>query len=241
MSVVFVNGKRMILPSSTTTAREIVRVSGDSSGLSKRAAFRKTGEGGIERMNPGQYYPISRGQNEFTTGPDRVKGSGETYFGNKEGWRKAVIADQVADVSEYLFEGAEVELDDDCNWVVFSNFQLPPAWARQNPGHQFVKMMLIFPDLFPDVPTNGFYLPDYVKSPIGEQHLFSRGFSGAFGESADEMRALAGAGWVWYCTHIKRGAWQPARLRRVGDWRNGDNLRHIITLAREVLTNPWED
>ena len=232
-----INGKLVNLPSAATAA-DIVRASGRQVNPSTRAVFRQTSHGN-ERLKPGQNYAIRPGD-KFLIGPDRVKGSGETYFGNKEAWRKQVIIDQVRDLSQHLFKGSTVELDDNCNWVVFGGFSLPDAWAHCNPATPFVKMMLIIPDQFPDLPTNGFYLPSDIKPPAADKHFFNRGYSGAFGASSEEMSALAGAGWKWYCTHVKPGAWQPARIHRVGDWRNGDNLWDIITLCKEVLTNPYE-
>jgi hypothetical protein len=170
-----------------------------------------------------------------------VKGAGETYFGHKDDWRKQIIIDQVSELSQKFFKNGKVELDNDCNWVTFDNFKLPESWRQANPGTVFVKMMLVFPDAYPELPTNGFYLPNNIKPPAADRHFFERGYSGAFGGSAEEMQALAGAGWKWYCTHIKPNAWRPAHVRRIGDWRNGDNLWHIITLCEEVLTNPYDD
>jgi hypothetical protein len=118
---------------------------------------------------------------------------------------------------------------------------LPDAWQQTNAGNHFVKMMLIFPDQYPELPTNGFYLPDNVLPPAADRHFFDRGYSGAFGGSSEEMQSLAGAGWKWYCTHIKPGAWQPARIQYVEDWKKGDNIWDIVTLSKEVLTNPSDD
>ena len=177
----------------------------------------------------------------FLVGPKRVKGSGETYYGRKEEWRKQVLLDQVRSLSENFFKGGTVLVDDNCHWVRFSNFLLPDAWARANGGRRFVPILLVIPDQFPDMPTNGFYLPDYVKAPPEDRHYFERGYGGAFGGDAEQQRILALAGWKWYCTHVIPGAWRPARIQRVGDWRKGDNLWHIITLCKEVLTNPAGD
>lgn len=235
----FVNGKLVNLPSGTATAADIVRASGKSVDPSTRAVIKKTPTGNV-RLKPGQRYDVKPGD-KFQVGPDRVKGAGETYFGNKAEWRRQVIIDQVADVSAHLFKGSPVELDDACNWVVFSDFKLPTAWAECNPGHEKVKLMLIFPDQYPEMPTNGFYLPKGIMPPAADRHFFDRGYSGAFGGNQEEIQALAGAGWKWYCTHIKPGSWSPARIKRVSDWRQGDNLWDILNLCKEVLTNPRED
>lgn len=233
MSVIYANGKRVILPEPIVTPAGIVKVSGSTDAPARRAVMR-VNERGIERLEPWRSYRVSEGD-RFIVGPDRIKGS--AYFGKKEEWRREVIADQVADVSRGLFGGCEVELDNDCNWVVFSGFELPERWAVVNPRNPKVKMMMVFPDRYPEIPTNGFYLPDYLIVPYGEAHLFDRGYGGAFGEQYRETRALRVAGWRWYCSHVAPDSWRPARIRRVGDWRDGDNLWNLIVLAIEVLSS----
>ena len=234
-----VNGKRVNLPSSNVTTGDITRATGKSVDPATRAVFKITPHGN-ERLKPGKTYAVKPGD-KFQTGPDRVKGAEESYFGNKDQWRKDVIEDQVLDMSANFFKGSMVELDDNCNWAVFSGFKLPDAWAACNPGREEVKLMLIFPDQYPQLPTNGFYLPSDIVPPKADRHFFTRGYSGAFGGSNKEMQALADSGWKWYCIHIKPGAWSPARICRLEDWRKGDNLWDIITLCKEVLTNPRED
>ena len=166
--------------------------------------------------------------------PDRVKAADATYFGYKEPWRQQLITEQVAEVSQKFFKKSTVELDDDCNWVVFNGFLLPEEWQRANPGQKFVRMMLIFPDQYPDLPTNGFYLPATLQLPPNAPHFFERGYGGAFGQTSEEMEFMRQGQWKWFCTHIKPGAWQPARLREISDWRHGDNLWDIITLCIDV-------
>ena len=117
-----VNGKRVSLPS-TDTATEIVAATGREVDMASRAVFRTTAKGN-ERLVPGKTYDVKPGD-KFQVGPDRVKGSGESYFCGKEEWRKRVIVDQVADLAAKLFNKGVVRLDDDCNWVLFENFRLP--------------------------------------------------------------------------------------------------------------------
>ena len=237
MAVVTINGKRTLLPSSTATAGEIVLLSGELAAPGRRAVYRTTPEGELEHLESTSRYRLRRNES-FLTGPDRVKGDGETYFSGKEQWRCDLIADQVQDVAENVFHDGTVELDVNCDWVVFTSFQLPKAWAQANPREARTKMMLIFPDEYPDLPTNGFYLPDRLRAPWRDHHFLDRGVAGAYGSDFDELQELQMSGWKWFCTHIKRGSWHPARLRRLSDWRRGDNLYHIIALAREVLTDP---
>ena len=234
----YVNGKRVNLPSSASAA-DVVRAANPYVNPATRAVIKKTPNGNY-RVKPGERVSVNPGD-KFQVGPDRVKGSGEVYFGNKQDWRKRVIESQVMDVSANLFKGASVNLDDDCNWVVFDAFKLPTAWAECNPGNERVKLMLIFPDQYPEIPTNGFYLPSHIVPPAADRHFFDRGYSGAFGGNSEEVRALAENGWKWYCTHIKPASWSPARIQYVEDWRKGDNLWDILNLCKEVLTNPYGD
>ena len=237
MPMVIVKGKRVSLPDSADPG-DVLRSMGEDP--SKRI-LTKTSTAGNIKMKPGKKYKIQEGE-KFKTVPARIKASGPfTYFGNKEDWRKQVITEQVMDVSEKMFRKHPVELDDNCNWVKFNGFLLPTEWQNANPGRTFVPMMLIFPDQYPDLPTNGFYLPSSLNVPYNAGHFFSAGYGDAFGQETDEMQAMAETGWNWYCTHIVPDAWKPARIRQISDWRKGDNLWEIITLCIEVLTNPLDD
>ncbi len=241
MPAVFVNGKKTFIPNSQATADDIISRSGKKNVDPRTRTPIIVGTGKNVRMHPGKTYTLHEGD-KFKIVPDRVKASGEyTYFGNKEPWRKQVITEQVAQVSEGFFKNSKVELDDDCNWVLFHGFLLPDEWQRANPGQSFVQMMIIFPDQYPDLPTNGFYLPSNLTVPLNAAHFYNRGYGGAFGEKPDEMEAMAQGNWKWYCTHIRPGAWQPARLRQISDWRNGDNLWDILTICIDVLTYPLDD
>lgn len=229
MPTVIVNGKRVNMPGSSASSDEILRAAGKNSEgriLTHISTSRNT------RLKPGATFSIKDGD-KFTEGPDRVKADGEfLYFGDKQDWQKQLIEDQVVDVSQHMFKGSPVELDDNCNWVVFKHFLLHDAWQAANPSKNFVPMMLIFPDQYPELPTNGFYLPADLNIPQDATHFYARGFGGAFGSNSDEMQAMADTNWEWYCTHIKPGAWRPARLHKISGWRHGDNLWHIITILR---------
>ena len=238
MPMVIINGKRVNMPSSSATGEDLMRAAGrNPSGrvLTKISASKN------DRMTPGHSYTLRDGD-KFAEGPDRVKASGDfSYFGHKEDWQKELITQQVVDVSQRMFKNSKVELDDDCNYVVFEGFLLPDEWQRANPGKTFVSMMIIFPDQYPELPTNGFYLPSYLNVPQNAAHFYERGYSGAFGSNSDEMEAMAAGGWKWYCTHIMPGSWRPARLHQISDWRKGDNLWNIITICKDVLTHPLDD
>ena len=237
MATVIVNGKRVNVPDSASS-EDIIRATGRRVNPNTRAVIRNTDAANRDKLIPGRKYGIRDGE-KFSIVPDRVKAA--SYFGNKEEWRKCVIEDQVIDVSAKMFKNSPVELDEDCNYVVFNGFLLPPEWQRANPGSTFVKMMLIFPDQYPDLPTNGFYLPATLQIPANASHFYNRGFGGAFGETPEEIAFMTQGNWKWYCTHIKPGAWNPAHLKVVDDWRKGDNLWEILTICKDVLTHPLED
>lgn len=238
MPTVIVNGKRVNGPSSATP-EDIIHASGNRVNPRTRTVI-KTNTANNDRMKPNQNYAMNEGD-KYKIVPDRVKATDATYFGYKEPWRKQIITEQIIEVSQKFFKKSPVELDDDCNWAVFQRFLLPEEWQRANPGKKFVPMMLIFPDQYPELPTNGFYLPASLQVPANAQHFYNRGYGGAFGQTEEEMEFMRQGQWKWYCTHIKPGAWQPARLREIGDWRNGDNLWDIITLCVDVLTHPLDD
>lgn len=239
MPRVKVNGKMVEVPSSATPEQIVQTASRGRVNASTRAVI-VTSPSGNTRLKHGVNYAIKDGL-DIKSVPDRVKADGMTYFGYKEPWQKQLIREQVNDVNGKFFKGAGYDMDGDCNWVVFHRFRLPPEWQRANRGVQNVRMMLIFPDQYPSLPTNGFYLPSSLSVPDNASHFYNRGFGGAFGQTEEEQNFMSQGGWKWYCTHIKPDAWQPARLHQISDWRKGDNLWDIVTLCIEVLTYPLED
>jgi len=240
MATATINEKKVYIPSSTATPEEIIReipLNGADPGT-RIVIDTRTGKN--TRLKSGVKYPIADGA-KLKVVPDRVKAADFSYFGQKEDWRKDVIRSQVADVCQKFFKKGCAEMDEDCNWVVFNGFLLPEAWRQANPGQDFVRLMLVFPDQYPDLPTNGFYLPATLQVPPNAAHFYNRGYGGAFGEQPEEMDFMAKGCWKWYCTHIKPGAWQPAHLRYTEDWRHGDNLWDILTLCMDVLSYPLDD
>ncbi|WP_037355332.1 hypothetical protein [Selenomonas sp. FC4001] len=240
MATMIINGKQVYIPKSEVTTEDIIQA-GSRPGTNPKtrtAIHMKTGQN--TKLKPGHLYHVNDGA-KIQIVPDRVKASEFSYFGEKEEWQKAVIRSQVQDVCQKFFKKNCAELDENCNWVVFDGFLLPEAWRQANPGQTFVRLMLIFPDQYPDLPTNGFYLPATLQVPHNATHFYNRGYGGAFGEQPEEIMFMSMGNWKWYCTHIKPGAWQPAYLRKVEDWRYGDNLWDILTLCTDVLTYPFED
>ena len=97
-------------------------------------------------------------------------------------------------------------------------------------------------EIINDLWQNGYIVKSKVGTVAGETYKCNnRGYGGAFGQTEEEMEFMRQGQWKWYCTHIKPGAWQPARLRQISDWRHGDNLWDIITLCIDVLTHPLDD
>jgi hypothetical protein len=158
--------------------------------------------------------------------PHRTKGSGEpSYGGRRNATSKAIIFEQILSISEGFYKDKDVEFDeDDCNWVVFPDFMLPPRWraiARNSP------LLISFPMEYPALPPVGFYLAASLpSSPNG--HLYADAYHSA-------NKAPLNKGWVWYCVYIDPQNWRPAAYRRPGDWRRGDNLWDYITLINEAL------
>ncbi|MDR1639348.1 MAG: hypothetical protein LBT59_06620 [Clostridiales bacterium] len=236
MPHVLVNGKLVSLPSSNPTREVIAAAAGDAKPGS-RAILQENQAGGLRYIKPGEQVPVDS-NSRFRSVPDRNKAS--AYFGHRSKAQKNLILEQSAAASAEIFSGQQVEVDDDYNWVIFNGFRLPDAWAEANPTQKTVRMMMIFPTQYPVLPTNGFYLPSSLKAPQNASHFFAKGYGGAFGETEEEMRAMADSQWNWYCTHIKPGCWQPVKSQKSGDWRKGDNLLHLIHIAIDVLTFPLE-
>ena len=122
MATVIVNGKRVNVPDSASD-QDIIRASGRKNvNPNTRTVIKNTDAASRDRLKPGLKYTIRNGE-KFSIVPDRVKAA--TYFGHKENWQKRLIEEQVIDVSKKMFKNSPVELDEDCNYVVFSGFLLP--------------------------------------------------------------------------------------------------------------------
>lgn len=227
-----INGKKVFNLPSAVTGQELKEVVGESRPGRKVLITRPEGNVSIS-----DYQSVKLSENDkVQIVPDRIKAYEFTYGGKKSKIQKEIIFSQVADIeANWLKSG--IEIDKDFNWILVNSFKLPDAWARVNDS-PFTKILLVIPDQFPDLPTNGFYMPSTLIVPSGDSHFHSRGYSGAYGSNDDEIRELEQNGWKWYCTHIIPEAWSPARIQHVEDWRKGDNLWDVFTLIRDVLTDP---
>ena len=155
--------------------------------------------------------------------PAMVKGSESLYSGRRSQLSKDIIRSQVYDIAEKLFKDGVDFDEDDCNWFVAPRYRLPRIWGhgRTSP------LLIVFPTRYPEIPPVGCYLAGTLKvSPNG--HFYQE----AYHQASSEPIAK---GWNWYCVYVTPGAWRPARLRRLEDWRHGDNIWTYLTLINEAL------
>ena len=229
-----VNGKRVMNLPSSVNAQDILNAVGETRIGRKVLVERPEG---FKTVDNNHKQKLGK-DDKVKIVPIRVKATQYSYGGRKSDLQKQIIWDQIVDLEQKLFKDG-IEVDPEFNWIKV-NYRLPEAWANVN-ERKTVPLLLILPDEFPDLPTNGFYLPDYVIPPEGDYHFHSRGYGGAFGETPEEVEQMKNQGWKWYCTHILPEAWSPNRIRKIEDWRYGDNLWDIFSLIKDVLTDPHGD
>jgi hypothetical protein len=236
----FNNGKRIEIPSSKThTPEQIYRAAGQDS-RKKMILIEKprvTGRGRFQKMDRATY--IEK-EDKVVFVPVRVKGN--LYGKPKNPIQQEIILSQARDISENS-PFKQIEISDDFHTILIKDFILPESWALVN-GKKRTAMMIILPDDFPEIPPNGFYLPNILIPPANERHFFDRGFHGAYGSTEEEISHLKEKGWKWYCTNIVEGAWTPASINHrnhIDNWRRGDNLWHILKLIEEVLYDPLSE
>jgi len=128
--------------------------------------------------------------------------------------RELYIKAQVASVAEVYGEryGQTVQLDEALRFVVIPRFSLPRQW-----GMKTTPILIWFPDEYPDIAPNGFYLSRNCIGP----HIFSRN---VYGKSPD----LSSSGWNWFCAHT---TWRPG-----ADPNASDNLWTFLEIVRMSLT-----
>lgn len=151
----------------------------------------------------------------------------DPFAGQRSSASKQIIYEQVFDVCENLYGHDRVDLDEDGDWIVIKNFSLPDNWhhiARVTP------LLIMFPTNYPAIPPIGCYMRETIpQSPSG--HYYQQAYH-------DASREPMSQGWKWYCVYVAPGAWQPASMRRKGDWKRGDNLWTYLTLINEALASP---
>jgi hypothetical protein len=219
-----INGRR-IDPSSIRNGvhgSELARHAG--AGQGRRSIIESGGQ--VSQINPNRHYSSSELVDKFGRGaklssmPDRSKGDGSTGVRRAQ-QSKQIITEQVIDVAQNLFrQGVDFD-DENANWLVIPDYQLPPNW------HHIAKataVLVHFPSDYPRLPPIGFYMPDDLPM-AHDGHFFKAAVHGASSAPIQE-------GWKWYCVYIHSGAWQPSR-----NWRQGDNLWTYLQLIREALGN----
>ena len=130
--------------------------------------------------------------------------------------REYYIKAHVASVAEVYGErfGKPVQIDKDLRYVFLPCFTLPRRW-----GMRTTPILIWFPDGYPEIPPNGFYLSQKCKGP----HIYS---TMVYGHSPD----LSHAGWNWYCVHCDQG-WHPHE-----DPNKEDNLWTFLDVVRLSLS-----
>jgi hypothetical protein len=130
--------------------------------------------------------------------------------------RERYIKAQVASVAEVYGEryGQAVQLDERLQFVVIPCFTLPKQW-----GYKITPILIWFPEAYPDVPPDGFYLSNQCRGP----HVFSRPVGG-HSNSPD----LSDKGWNWFCVHP---SWHADP-----DPNEEDNLWTFLNVAKVSFT-----
>lgn len=226
MAEVIINGKRVQIPS----PKDAVRGRDIINQVNPRDGRRPVIQRGInvETIDPNKSYnkrelldrkgkPV-----KATTIPDRTKGS---FWLSRSELSKKIITEQVYDMALECFKDG-VDFDEqDAHWMMVPKYILPPMWhniAKTTP------LMVVFPTEYPELPPIGCYLKaELAGAPDG--HLFPN----VYHQAAQEPIAQ---GWKWYCVFVKEGSWQPARVKKSGDWKFGDNLWTYFTLIKEALS-----
>jgi len=110
------------------------------------------------------------------------------------------------------------------DWLMIPKYPLPERWKER-----WCKLMIVFPNTYPDTPPIGFYLNRKFNLKKGrtDNHLVGQAYHGA--------PNLLEQGWHWYCVRMEansQGGWQPS-----GDCTKPDNLWTYLNMVRESLTN----
>ena len=222
MASIIVNGRQLDYNGSGIRGRDIISNLPPDSG--RRPVIRSKGME-FEEVNPDKWYDEKELKDKngapvkVSSIPDRTKG---VEFGLPRDIRsKSIIKDQVYDIAANLFKDG-IDFDErNTDWMVVNRYRMPRIWQVRE-----ARLMILFPSAYPEMPPIGFYIDSHVTSPNG--HLFPQAHHGA--SAAPTMK-----GWKWYCAFVNGGAWQPAYIRNLNDWRRGDNLWTYMTLVNEVL------
>ncbi len=230
--------KKIHVDSTDNVTEEDVRRIG---GIKKGREVNAITPHGNYKLEKGKRYTVPN-NTKFTDNPGIRKASHEYTYGHyrREDWKNAVILDQIKDLEEKLFK-TDIEVDNVDHPVLMRipNFRLPKETRRLNPGVYEVPVIIALPDQFPALPPVGFFLPAEIRA--GDHGNFSRGFHGAFASDSEGARLMEKMNYNWYCSSIIADTWEPAEIRKISDWRYGDNLWNVITLLTRVLSDFSDD
>ncbi|MDR1541072.1 MAG: hypothetical protein LBU32_24365 [Clostridiales bacterium] len=109
--------------------------------------------------------------------------------------------------------------------MIVPNYKLPAS----------TPLMALFPVECQELPPNGFYIQSNAAAPANHEHVYTRACSGGFGSNEEDQDALDSNGFVRCCAHAANGAWQPAKLKGISDWRAGDGLFTFFSLISEAV------
>jgi len=239
MPTAIINGKKVEITGSVSGETLINEATG---GNPNRRAVISEKDGNKRTIDPNEIYrpgDLKRDDGkpiEIRDMPDRIKGAdyepAGTFLKPRSELSKNLIRDQVYNLAALRFKNQSIDFDEDgAHSMVIPNFTLPKGWTPKT-----TPLMIVFPVEYPSLPPNGFYIDkNCVPPPDKAGHMYSRAYNDGFGSTTEQEQYLKKNNWLWYCAHVKRGSWTPARIRNLADWRNGDNLFDFFTLIDEVL------
>jgi hypothetical protein len=221
-----INGRRVSVPPAGVYGEELMREAGNRSG--RRTVIKGSGLDfkpiqATKIYKDAELYDKKGNPVKIELIPDRSKGS----FGVKRSkFSKQIITEQVYDIATHLFKSGVDFDEDDADWMTVPEYRLPSIWRSIA---KTVPLLIVFPTEYPELPPIGFYMKaDIPQSANG--HLYQAAYHDAWKEPIAH-------GWKWYCVYIGQGNWQPARVKKPGDWKSGDNLWTYFTLINEVLSS----
>jgi len=153
--------------------------------------------------------------------------SSPTYFRRvMPNYRNDRIEKEILMVAPRFAQNGGIHYDEENkDWLMIPRYPLPERWKER-----WCKLLIIFPNTYPETPPIGFYLNRkfHLKGGGSDSHFTGQAYHGA--------PDLKRQGWYWYCVTIQNGpgGWQPST-----DYRQPDNIFSFLTLIRETLTSDF--
>lgn len=225
-----INGRRIHVPPAGIAGQDLIQQVNPGPGrrpvIRQGLAFRPIQSS--HNYKPAELFDKHGNPVKITTIPDRTKGAA-TYGGYRTPLSKQIITEQVYDIAEKLFKKGVSFDEEHADWMIVNHYVLPPIW------HNIARttdLLIVFPTEYPELPPVGFYLKEDIPLSVNG-HLYQSAYQEACHDPLTQ-------GWKWYCVYINAESWQPARVKRPGDWRHGDNLWTYFELIAEVLSGEDE-